>query len=768
LRRTPSFLVASALTLLVSSLAAAQDMGNCKSNTQWTMERVTTGHYKLTGQVEIDCGDQSFAAEQVELFEEEHKLIATGDVVFTSGKNRIAADRLEYNTQTKTGTFYNATGTAILKESRDAGQPEPERDMFGTSEPDIYFYGKTLEKVGNQKYKITSGGFTTCVQPTPRWHLTAGTVTLNLDHYAILTNTLFKVKGVPLLYLPVFYYPINDEDRATGFLIPTYGASTVRGNTISNAFFWAMSRNQDATFLHDWYSRTGQGFGAEYRYITAPGSDGQVRFYNLREHEATYTDEGGSAVTTPERRSYEIRGTMSQRLSRTFRARARADYFSDITVQQTYNQNVFDSSRRNRLYSGSVSGTLGTWNLTGSFDRNEYFYGTTQSTVRGGTPRVGVTRSDKPIFGSPAYFSLSSEVSHFTAQRKTNDLVVDNGLSRFDVMPRFRLPFTKWQFLTVSTTAAFRYTYWTEQRDLTTGLNLDNSIDRNYFELAAQVTGPVFNRIWNRPGSRYAEKIKHAIEPYFNLQRVSAIDEFDNYVKIDGVDAVVGKVTRVSYGLNNRLFRKPGGGGRSTEILTVALGQSYYTDARAAQYDRYYQTSYGTAPSKFSPLALQVRAWPTPGVNAQFRTEYDTQFNAFRTMSADGTVAAREWLHSTFGWSQRRFIEGLPGFDDPTRLDHYLNQATSWRALRNRIGGAYSFNYDIKTGRFLQQRLLNYYNAQCCGFAVEYQTYDLSGFNTTLPVKKDRRLNFSVTLAGIGSFSNFFGAFGGTGSGTRY
>jgi hypothetical protein len=61
--------------------------------------------------------------------------------------------------------------------------------------------------------------------------------------------------------------------------------------------------------------------------------------------------------------------------------------------------------------------------------------------------------------------------------------------------------------------------------------------------------------------------------------------------------------------------------------------------------------------------------------------------------------------------------------------------------------------------------VLNYYNAQCCGFAIEYQQFDLSGFNTTAPVQKDQRWNFSITLAGIGSFSNFFGAMsGGTGT----
>ena len=752
-----------AFALAFGAAPAWAQVGDCQRTTQWTIDRLGKDHVKLIGQVEIQCGDQSFAADEVELFTDTHKLIAIGNVVFTSGTNRIAADRLDYNTETRTGIFHNATGTAVLT---DKAGPQREKSMFGTAEPDVYFYGKTLEKIGREKYKITSGGFTTCVQPTPRWSLTSGTVLLNLEKYAILTNSLFKVKGVPILYLPIFYYPVNKDDRASGFLIPTYGTSTVRGQTLSNAFFWAINRSHDATFTHDWYSRTGQGIGSEYRYLAAPGSEGQIRFYNLREHQAEYTDESGDVVTTPERRSYEVRGAMSQRLGKRFRARGRADYFSDITVQQTYNQNIYDTSRRSRIYSGSVTGTVGTWNLSGAYDRNEFFYGSTQSTVRGGTPRVSAQRSDKPLFGSPAYFSMAVEGAKFTALRKTPTSTVDNGLSRFDIFPRVRFPFTKWQFLTVSTTAAARYTSWTERKDTRTGRNLEDPISRNYFEMSAQVAGPTFNRIWNRPGSLYAEKIKHSIEPYFTVQRVSPIDDFAEFVQIDGVDTVVGKVTRVSYGVNNRVFRKPGGGGRSTEVVTVALGQSYYTDARAAQYDKYYQTSNGSAPSKFSPLSLQVRAWPVQGINAQFRAEYDTKFEAIRTMSADGTVALGEWLHSTFGWSQRRFIEGLAGFDNPSRLDHYLNSASSWKALGNRVGGAYTFNYDIKTGRFLQQRLLNYYNAQCCGFALEYQQFDLSGFNTITPVQKDQRFNFSITLAGIGSFSNFFGALGG-GTGTQ-
>jgi LPS-assembly protein len=751
--------------------AAAQDLGNCQWQKSGTINRLGKDHTKLIGEVEISCGDQTFSADEVELFNDTHRLLASGNVVFTSENNRIAADRLEYNTETRTGTFYNATGTATLKSQGPVtpGAPPQTPSMFGTAEPDVYFYGKTLQKIGREKYRITRGGFTTCVQPTPRWSLTSGSLLLNLEHYAILTNSLFKVKGVPVLYLPLFYYPVNKEDRATGFLIPTYGSSTIRGQTLSNAFFWAINRSQDATFFHDWYSNTGQGFGTEYRYSAAAGSDGQIRFYNLREHAAEYqgSSGSGSTVTTPERRSYEVRGFLSQKLGRRFRARGRADYFSNITVQQTYNQNIYNASQRQRSFSGAVTGNVKSWNLNSSVDRSEFFYGTTQSTVRGGTPRVALQRADTPLFGSPVYFSMSAEGAKLLAERRTGTKIIDNGVTRFDLFPRVRVPFTKWQFLTVSTSAAFRYTFWNEQRDAKTGLNIQDSIHRNYYELSAQLTGPVLTRIFSRPGSGYAEKLKHSVEPFMTIQRVSAIDHFDSFVQLDGTDTVVGNVTRLNYGVANRFFRKPGGGGRSREILTATLGQSYYTDARAAQYDRYYQTAYGSAPSKYSPLSLMVRAWPTDGVNAQFRAEYDTKFKAIRTMSADGTVVIGDWFNATAGWSQRRFIEGLPGFNDKTRLDHYLNNTTTMRFWHNRLGAAYNFNYDVRTRSFLQQHMMGNYNAQCCGFSLEYQAFDLSRLGTLTPVTQDHRLSFSITLAGIGSFSNPFGSFGG-GGGTRY
>ena len=173
----------------------------------------------------------------MEIFSDKNLLIAKGNVTLTTQTQRISADSLEFDLQTKLGTFHHASGNARIHgdDGQNAGSPgapaRPASNQFGATEPDVLFYGETIEKIGERKYRITNGGFTTCVQPEPRWQLTSGTVVLNIDHYAMLRNMVMNVKGVPLFYLPVIYYPINKEDRATGFLMPVYGSSTLRGQT---------------------------------------------------------------------------------------------------------------------------------------------------------------------------------------------------------------------------------------------------------------------------------------------------------------------------------------------------------------------------------------------------------------------------------------------------------------------------------------------------------------------------------------------------------
>jgi lipopolysaccharide assembly outer membrane protein LptD (OstA) len=92
------------------------------------------------------------------------------------------------------------------------------------------------------------------------------------------------------------YYPINKADRATGFLLPIYGTSTIKGRRLSNAFFWAINRSQDATLYHSFYSKTGR-LRRRVPLRADRGVVGQLPTSIVREHEPTTTADGTTSAS---------------------------------------------------------------------------------------------------------------------------------------------------------------------------------------------------------------------------------------------------------------------------------------------------------------------------------------------------------------------------------------------------------------------------------------------------------------------------------------
>ncbi len=750
-------LIAFAVLVAAARPAHAQTdapLGGC---TKWLAESLDARNVEITRttvlikDVHIDCNDVQLFADHAELFRDIDRIRATGNVVFVSGTSRIAAERMEFNTRTKTGTFFNASGIANL-ENRGV-----ERSLFGSQEPDAYFYGETIEKLGPKTYKISKGGFTTCVQPTPRWEMVATTVTLTLEKRAVMTNMVLKVKEVPLFYLPAMYYPINKSDRATGFLLPIYSTSTIKGQTISNAFFWAINRSQDATLYHSFYSKTGQSFGGDYRYVQSGASSGSIQTSILREHAAEYDQPDGTTKTFDGVKSFQITGALVQALPGKLRLSASSNYFSSLVAQQRYQQDVYQATLRTRTFGGNISGNWDAHSLSATIDRNEVFTNDTDSNVVGSAPKVVFSRAEKSIGKLPLYWGATTEFASLIRTDKAGEKFNERGLRRFDVSPTLRFPFTKLPYLTFNSSLGFRQTFWSESL-APDGLQVPESINRHYFTMATTITGPVMTRIWNTPRKTYAQKFKHVIEPSITLARVTPFDNYDRIVKLESHDYDVGRVTSIAYGINNRLYAKKES---AREILSVAIGQSYHTDQRAVDTDRQYQSSdykAGLKPTHFTPVAMQVHVSPTTVTDATFRTEYDTQVHALRSLAANGGVAVG-WAVANAGWSLNRFIPELGG--SPSSAAHYLNASTVVRKPGNAFSGTYAFNYDIKLNNFLNQRVMVHYNSQCCGIAVEYQKFNFGTRSGTVGVPKDKRFNLSFTLAGIGTFSDLFGAFGG-------
>ena len=498
--------------------------------------------------------------------------------------------------------------------------PKADRSLFAGQDPDVYFFGDSIERLSERQYRLTNGAFTTCVQPTPRWELVSGRATINVDDYAVLKNTVLKVKGVPVMYLPYAYYPLKDGQRATGFLLPTYGTSTIRGQAISNAFFLAMGRSQDATFFHDWFTRAGQGVGGEYRYIASSGSEGSVRSYLFNQQALRFTSSGGTASSQPATRSFEITGNVNQTIGTHMRARAQVDYFSSLITQQLFQQNVFAASRRQRLISGSWSGAWGPYSLASSFQRNELLELTGGSLVYGGAPRVSANIAPVRILGLPIYGAMQSEVSNSTfLSRSATGREEDLGLLRIEATPSLRIPLSRWPFLTLNSSAAWRNTFYSESLDLQ-GRRSTDPIGRHYLDLRTEITGPTFSRVWDfgESGMGGIQRLKHVIEPFGSIQRVTGMDNRTRIVQLYDVrDYVVQGTTAMTYGITNRVLVRPRPRPdqqttNTRESLSVSVQPTYYTQKQASQFDfTYVSASRLSKPGNFSPLAISARAIPT-------------------------------------------------------------------------------------------------------------------------------------------------------------
>lgn len=125
----------------------------------------------------------------------------------------------------------------------------------------ILFEGATKETLKKVRY-------TTCEDGNDDWFLNANE--LELDHYAetaTAKHASMEFKGVPFLYTPWMYFPLNKE-RKSGFMMPLFGTSTKNGAELSIPYYWNIAPNRDATLTPRYMSKRGVQLQSEYRYLS--------------------------------------------------------------------------------------------------------------------------------------------------------------------------------------------------------------------------------------------------------------------------------------------------------------------------------------------------------------------------------------------------------------------------------------------------------------------------------------------------------------------
>lgn len=211
--------------------------------------------HNLRERVETDWLSYDRAADQVH---------AKGGVLFVHGRDRVKGQELKLKLTERLGAMtqvrYVLHGQAKLP---------------GGREPLARGQAKSLQFQGVGRYQMDEATYTTCPVDGADWILK--TDELKLDYMTSLgTARQVRVEflDTPIIYAPWMDFSLDDK-RKSGFLAPSYGASSERGLELVVPWYWNIAPNRDATLVPRFMSKRGIQLGGEFRYME-PGYRGDL------------------------------------------------------------------------------------------------------------------------------------------------------------------------------------------------------------------------------------------------------------------------------------------------------------------------------------------------------------------------------------------------------------------------------------------------------------------------------------------------------------
>src|SRR5262249_5130221 len=206
---------------------------------------------KLRGNAEIHYRSYILRADELTYNSDTGEATATKHFSIDGGPNddHIRASHGTYNVTAETGRFYDVNETTGWKFTSS-------RTILTSTAP-FAFSGKVVEKTSPEHYVVYDGTITTCELPHPKWKFQARKVVVDAGANASIYHSTFLIRGFPIFYFPYATHPVARETRHSGFLIPSAGRSSTKGNVVRDSFYWAINRSMDGTIGGEYFSKRG-------------------------------------------------------------------------------------------------------------------------------------------------------------------------------------------------------------------------------------------------------------------------------------------------------------------------------------------------------------------------------------------------------------------------------------------------------------------------------------------------------------------------------
>src|SRR5579864_8646231 len=518
--------------------------------------------YKLQGNVEIHYNTYILRADEVTYDDRTGMASASGNFRVDGGPNddHIHASHGTYNLTSETGKFYDVTATTGM-------QVRGSRVVLTSTAP-FAFSGKIVEKTSSDHYVVYDGSITTCQLPQPKWMFQAHKVVVDVGGNATIYNSDFLLHGFPIFYFPYATHPVAREARHSGFLMPSAGRSSTKGNVVGDSFYWAMNRSMDASLGGEYYSKRGWSQRGEFRARPSNTSYIDLNYFGVIDRGIAIS--GGnppclSKVTKEVVPCIVREGGQEVRLTAEgnyygFRAVSDIDYLSSFLFRLAFNEvftQAINSEVKSQIF---MAKAYRGFTFGGTVERYQNFFQTTDSSGNLSnppvfnnvqiwhTPSADVSSTDRQLGHLPLFWSFDASLDGLS--RSEPGFHTSSLLGRFDFTPEISMPlqFHGWS---IRPGLALHETYYSER--FVNGVSVTNPTNRQALDASVEVRPPALERIFDK--EFLGRKWKHVIEPRAVYRIVTGVNNFANVLHFDERD-ILSNTHEVEYGFTTRLYAK--------------------------------------------------------------------------------------------------------------------------------------------------------------------------------------------------------------------
>lgn len=686
-----------------------------------------TEFWQATGNVVIVYRDATLRADKVVYDPVTRKAQLEGNVSVRRELEWLKASHGDINVESQAGILYN---------------------VDGFTDEELFIRAASLEKLPDGTYITRDGLATACEGALPKWSFRAGKSAVRPGAWLRASNVVFRLKNVPVFYLPYLTYPSPKKDRASGFLLPSAGNSSNKGRRISQSLYLVLGRSSDVTYTQDYFSERGFGYGF---------------FFRTRPNEFTRLELDGYAVDDRlDQGGAQLNGEGETRFGG-YRAVSKFNIVSSFDFRRAFSDNFFTATNTTEASQLFISKTFRSMSINLMTAREETAFPGPNAVVDT-FPFAHFGVSGQRLAGTSLYFDLDASLGGFN---RTDSTLETPGLTqRLDLFPRVYFSLPLLEGLRVKPTLGLRNTFYSNSLDPDAEPGEDGlrpidgeGFNRRYLDFTLDLQGFGLSRIQRSESGE--TRWKHLIEPTLRYRYIDGIGEDFRRTLLFDADDPIADTNEVEVALYNRFFVNRDGAAH--ELLSLKVAQKYFFDEdfggalREGSSNQFFPLfsltgfPYAAFIRNSSPITAALRFNPNRRISFDVRSDYDTDLDRIRNFSVTGSFnVSRLSLNTTYFNTQE--------LEAGTLERNQLQQQIAWgRVVEGRpqeglsLSGLYSYNFEID--RFLNFGARVNYFWDCCGISLQYTGFRLGGDDGST-LRDERQFLFTFWLKGVGFLGN--------------